>query len=177
MAFPSWMQSSWALMSGSDNHVPQGLPRHYSFVKHVLANSVPSPWSSVCYKGVTILIKSLISNKNLSGSYFMSPSSPLLSPPRLDILSSQHKTTPRSLFHPELNANGSALLCHVNSTTRIFPIFVTGHDVGSCAWGKDVGDISATNIFTEFIKLPPLLRRMKFLQFNEAEYTRQNCIT
>lgn len=178
MAFPSWMQLSWALMSGSDNHVPQGLPWHYSFVKHVLANSMKSPWSSVCHKGVTILIKSLILNTNLlSGSYFMSPYSPLLSPPRLDVLSSQHKTAPCSLLHPELNANGIVPLCHVNSTARIVPISVTGHDIGSCAWGKDVADISATNIFTEFIELPPLLRRMKLIQLSEAEYTRQNWIT
>lgn len=160
MAFPSWMQSSWALMSRSDNRVPQGLPWHYSFVKHVLANSMKSLWSSVCHKGATILIRSLILNTNLLlGSYFMPPSSPLLSPARLDILSSQNKRAPCSLFHPELNANGIFPLCHVNWTARIVPISVIGHDVGSRARGKDVGNISATYILTEFIKLPPFTQK------------------
>lgn len=81
----------------------------------------------------------------------MPPPSPLLSLAGRDVLSSQHKTAPHPLFHPELNANGTVLLCYENWRARIVPISVIGHDVGSCAWGKGVGDISATNIFTEFI--------------------------
>lgn len=117
MAFPSWMPSSWALKSGSDNHVPQGLPWHYSFVKHVLANSMKSLWSSACHKQTTILIKSLILNTNiLLGSYFMSPSSPLPSPARLDVLSSQHKTAPYSLpSRTECKWHCPTMSCKLNS--------------------------------------------------------------
>ena len=43
-------------------------------------------------------------------------------------------------------------VCHVKWTARRVLISVIGYDVGSCAWGKDTGDISATNIFTMFIK-------------------------
>lgn len=44
--------------------------------------------------------------------------------------------------------------------------------LGLYVWGKDTGDISATNIFTRFVK-SATSTRIKLIELNEAEYTRQ----